>query len=104
MKKYQILLTLLSILLYLLFSYLSYESFRESKEVRLIDSNFTVIDIKKRVSINSKDIYGGEQSDLSFGVNWYLNPATRLMINYDYVNVKNTGKANVIQARMQIDF
>jgi len=54
--------------------------------------------------LNSKDIYGGEQSDLSFGVNWYLNPVTRLMLNYDYVKVKDTGKANVIQLRMQIDF
>ena len=54
--------------------------------------------------LNSEDILGGEQLDITFGLNWYLNPATRLMINYVRADIKDTGKAQVIQGRMQIDF
>ena len=58
MKKYQIVLTLFMTLLYLLWSYFTYKSFRNSKEVQLSDTNLTVIDVKKRISINSEDLYG----------------------------------------------
>jgi len=57
MKKYQIILTFLSILFYLLWSYIAYESFRKSKEVQFLDTNLTVIDIHKRISINTKELY-----------------------------------------------
>jgi hypothetical protein len=57
MKKNQLILILLIILLYISLSYVSYESFRNSKEVKLRDTNLTVINIKQRVSINSKAIY-----------------------------------------------
>ena len=55
MKKYQIILILLAILLYLLKAYFSYNSLRSSKEVRLSDINLTVIDIRKRLFIDSKN-------------------------------------------------
>ncbi len=55
-------------------------------------------------NLNSKDVFGGEQRDITLGVNWYVNPITRLMVNYDLVKVVDTGNAAVIQARMQIDF
>lgn len=54
--------------------------------------------------LNSKDIFGGEQSDITLGINWYLNPVTRIMLNYVWVDVENVGKANIFQARFQIDF
>ena len=54
--------------------------------------------------LNSEDVFGGEQLDLTVGLNWYLNPATRIMINYVRADIKDTGKAQVIQGRMQIDF
>lgn len=54
--------------------------------------------------LNSEDILGGKQTDITFGVNWYLNPVTRFMFNYIRADIMNTGKASVIQARFQIDF
>jgi phosphate-selective porin OprO/OprP len=54
--------------------------------------------------LNSEDIFGGEQLDITLGVNWYLNPATRIMINYVRADIKDMGRADVIQGRMQIDF
>lgn len=47
---------------------------------------------------------GGQLSDITLGVNWYLNPATRFMLNYVIADVKDVGKANIFQIRGQIDF
>ncbi len=54
--------------------------------------------------LNSEDVFGGEQLDLTVGLNWYLNPATRLMINYVRADIKDMGNASAIQGRLQIDF
>lgn len=54
--------------------------------------------------LNSEDIYGGQQRDITIGLNWYLNPVSRIMVNYDFVKVTDIGNASNIQARMQIDF
>jgi hypothetical protein len=57
MKKYQIILTLLVIFFYLVDSYFSYSFLRKNRAVKLSDINLTVVNIKKRVSINSKNLY-----------------------------------------------
>ena len=61
-----------------------------------------------RTNLNSKSINGGEQSDITFGTNWYLNPATRIMFNYVWtdINHKDTGggNLNIFELRFQIDF
>ncbi len=54
--------------------------------------------------LNDKDILGGKQSDIALGVNWYLNPVTRLMLNHVWVNIEDQGNANILQGRLQIDF
>ena len=54
--------------------------------------------------LNSKDIFGGEQADITLGVNWYLNPSVRFMANTVFADIKNKGKASIFQARFQIDF
>ncbi len=54
--------------------------------------------------LNSEDIFGGEQTDITLGVNWYLNPSTRIMLNHVWADIKDTGNASILQARMQIDF
>ncbi len=53
---------------------------------------------------NNKDILGGEQTDITLGLNWYLNPVTRIMLNNVFADVKDSGKANIFQIRLQLDF
>lgn len=54
--------------------------------------------------LNSKDIFGGEQSDVTLGLNWYLNPVTKITLNHVWGNVKGAGNIHAFQARFQIDF
>jgi phosphate-selective porin OprO/OprP len=54
--------------------------------------------------LNSDDILGGEQTDVTLGLNWYLNPSTRVMFNNVWADVKDSGNANIFQIRFQIDF
>jgi phosphate-selective porin OprO/OprP len=58
---------------------------------------------------------GGKQRDFTFGVNWYPNPNTRVIMNYVYANVDRTiegdetfdldgSNAHIFQMRFQVDF
>lgn len=55
-------------------------------------------------NLDSKSIIGGQQENISIGLNWYLNSATRIKFNNVLANVKGKGNANVFQVRFQIDF
>lgn len=57
------------------------------------------------------DVVGGEMRNLTLGVNWYLNPSTRIMANYVLANVDDAvgrtgtdGGGNFFSLRFQIDF
>lgn len=58
----------------------------------------------------SAAVFGGYASDHTFGVNWYLNPYTRLMFNYIHSHVGPAGNQladtfiDVFSMRAQIDF
>ena len=58
--------------------------------------------------LNSQDIYGGTQGDITVGANWYLNPVSRIMFNYVYtdINKKDIGGGilNIFEVRFQVDF
>jgi phosphate-selective porin OprO/OprP len=64
------------------------------------------------LDLNDRNIKGGKESNLTAGLNWYLNPNLRLMFNYIRVHVedRNTspslsnGYANTFQARLQFAF
>lgn len=56
------------------------------------------------IDLNDQDINGGEMTDFSAGINWYLNPATLVRFNYIYSDVKNTGYANIGMVRFQVAF
>jgi len=43
-------------------------------------------------------------SNVTAGINWYINPATKIAFNYVYTDVKNLGKANIFQMRFQVAF
>lgn len=49
-------------------------------------------------------IMGGELDDITVGVNWYLNPAVRVMINYVYADPRDMGDAHFIGSRFQVVF
>lgn len=51
-------------------------------------------------------INGGELDDITVGLNWYLNPNTRVMLNYVYADASDLydGEAHIFQTRFQIDF
>lgn len=58
------------------------------------------------------DIKGGQETNLTLGLNWYLNPNLRLMFNYIRAHVENRGtsppvdkgNANIFQTRLQFAF
>jgi phosphate-selective porin OprO/OprP len=58
--------------------------------------------------LNSGSINGGEQGDITFGTNWYLNSATRIMFNYVWTDINKkdvgSGNLNILELRFQIDF
>ncbi|PCI33059.1 MAG: hypothetical protein COB60_08450 [Flavobacteriaceae bacterium] len=51
-----------------------------------------------------------QMSNVTAGINWHLNPATRVMVNYVISNIENTtdytgnGQFSAFQMRFQIDF
>ncbi len=56
------------------------------------------------IDLNDKDMNGGAMTDFTFGVNWYLNPATRFSFNYIYSDVLESGSANIAMVRFQVAF
>ncbi|MFQ5965263.1 MAG: OprO/OprP family phosphate-selective porin [Candidatus Scalinduaceae bacterium] len=63
------------------------------------------------LDLDDEAIRGGKLDDVTVGINWYLNPNTRVMFNYvhaeaDLSNVggKKDGNADLAAMRFQIDF
>jgi phosphate-selective porin OprO/OprP len=61
------------------------------------------------LDLTDEAILGGEQSDITAGLNWYINPSIRFMFNYIKADLKNrenvpNDKINIFQARFQVDF
>lgn len=66
------------------------------------------------LGLTDAGIVGGEQDDLTVGLNWYPNPATRLMINYVNADVDfpleepagatDSASADFFLVRWQVDF
>ena len=58
-------------------------------------------------SMDLSEAHAGTLNDITVGLNWYLNPCTRLMFNYVMGTLDNHGvetTENTFQCRMQIDF
>jgi len=81
----------------------------------LADGTWGAFEVALRLStldLDSQGLAGGRQRDLTAGLNWYLNPSSRLMFNYVHVLVNsrrnpppvNGGRANIWQARLQLEF
>jgi phosphate-selective porin OprO/OprP len=46
------------------------------------------------VNLNSGGIQAGKLDSLTCGLNWYLNPNTRIVLNYVYTNLDTSNQAN----------
>ncbi|MCI0479346.1 porin, partial [Candidatus Uhrbacteria bacterium] len=63
------------------------------------------------LDLNDQDIYGGEMTDITVGLNWYMAPTARIMFNYVNSSVENigtegtdAGSVNVFETRFHIFF
>lgn len=63
------------------------------------------------LDLSDQDIYGGEMTDITVGLNWYMAPNARIMFNYVNSSVENigaegadAGSANVFETRFHIFF
>ena len=64
------------------------------------------------VDLDDGNVRGGVVSDITVGLNWYLNPNTVVKLNYAYIDVENAhgagaigdGTISVFGMRFQVDF
>jgi phosphate-selective porin OprO/OprP len=56
------------------------------------------------VNLNDGDVLGGEQDNVTVAFNWYLNQATRFMLNWVNADVADVGSADFVLMRWQVDF
>ena len=71
------------------------------------EGGFGAFEIAVRYSLmdlNDGDINGGKMNNITLGLNWYLNPITRVTLNYVRSNIDQLGIANIFQMRFQITF
>jgi phosphate-selective porin OprO/OprP len=57
-----------------------------------------------RLNLDSKNVDGGAENDISGEVNWYLNPNTKIGMNYVWANLETVGDSNIIQGRFQLTY
>ncbi len=56
------------------------------------------------IDLNDGPIAGGEMDQVTVGLNWYLNPNTRVMWNYANIDIKDIGKVDYFGMRFMVDF
>lgn len=53
--------------------------------------------------LNDRDIRGGIMGDLTVGLNWYLNPNLRWMLNYIHSSLNGSGEAEILATRFAVN-
>jgi phosphate-selective porin OprO/OprP len=56
------------------------------------------------LDLNDDNIRGRELSDITVGLNWYLNSYLRLMFNYIRADLDGFGETNIFQGRLHLHF
>ncbi|MBX3179957.1 MAG: hypothetical protein KF886_21610 [Candidatus Hydrogenedentes bacterium] len=72
-----------------------------------LDLNASRTDLWSRVWYGDTAIRGGEASNLTLGLNWYLNPDTRVMLNWVRSDIERgirDEELDILQTRFQIGF
>ena len=57
-----------------------------------------------RLDLGSENVEGGTLDDVTAGINWYLNPVTRITVNYVWAHLESVGDSNIAQGRFQLSF
>lgn len=56
------------------------------------------------LDLSDSGIVGGQLHNMTAGLNWYLNPNTRVMWNYIHSDKEDIGNADMFMTRLQVDF
>ena len=56
------------------------------------------------LDLNDGGITGGELDNITAGLNWYLNPNTKIMWDYIHADKDRIGQADIFMMRLQFDF
>lgn len=56
------------------------------------------------IDLTDGGVDGGEQDNYTIALNWYLNPATRMMLDWMHADVDGAGEADFVVLRCQVDF
>ncbi|HPR64757.1 MAG TPA: porin [Thermoanaerobaculia bacterium] len=56
------------------------------------------------MDLNDGPVSGGKEDNLTLALNWYLNPNTRLMLNYVNADVTDVGTVDAFMMRFHVDF
>jgi len=56
------------------------------------------------LDLNDAAVAGGKIDDVTVALNWYPNPASRLMLNFVHSDVEGVGSADLVLARVQVEF
>jgi phosphate-selective porin OprO and OprP len=104
------------------YAYMSWFITGESRKFKSSSGVFTMVTPKKSLGeedgigafelavrfssldLDDTDIRGGTLNDITVGLNWYVNPVTRFMVNYINSKLLEKGRIGVLELRGQIDF
>lgn len=56
------------------------------------------------LDLDDRAVLGGRLSDLTFGLNWYLQSNLRVMFNYTWARLNGMNNGSIVGTRFQIDY
>lgn len=88
-----------------------FENFFAASDGRLVRRGSGAWEVAARIShmdLDDGNIQGGRLTDITLGLNWYLNPHTRIATNYIHAFLDNAtfgnSDADIVGLRMQFDY